>query len=204
MRILVVKGSNPLSRELRRGLQEPNFEIDLVSCPREAEAMARGAHYDAIILDLMIVVAARGDGEAPGPDEGTLTRPAEVENLLARLTPLVTRMPAPPRQAPGAEETVLRAHDLEINTAARTVKRAGVLIDLTNREFDVLELLARNKGKLVTHRAIRSSVWGDEEEMHPSILGTYIRRVREKVDKGHPIELILTRWGRGYMMRGDG
>jgi DNA-binding response OmpR family regulator len=133
-----------------------------------------------------------------------LTKPAEVENLLSRLMPLVSRMPAAPRPALAPEGTALRVHDLEINTAARSVKRAGVLLDLTNREFDVLELLARNKGQLVTHRTIRSTVWGDEEEMHPSILGTYIRRVREKVDKGHPMELILTRWGRGYMMRGDG
>src|SRR5262249_2609246 len=120
----------------------------------------------------------------------------------SRLMPLVSRTPATPR--PAAAGTVWRVHDLEINTAARSVKRAGVLLDLTTREFDVLELLARNKGQLVTHRSIRSAVWGDEEEMHPSILGTYIRRVREKVDKGHPVELVLTNWGHGYMMRGDG
>ena len=202
MRILLVNGTNPLSRELRRGLHEPNFEFDVVSCPQEAETMASGTRYDAIILDLMIVLTAPGEGEAPPQDEGTLTRPAEVENLLSRLMPLVSRMPATPR--PAADGTVLRVQDLEINTAARSVKRAGVLLDLTSREFDVLELLAHNKGQLVTHRTIRSAVWGDEEEMHPSILGTYIRRVREKVDKGHPIELILTSWGRGYMMRGDG
>jgi DNA-binding response OmpR family regulator len=98
---------------------------------------------------------------------------------------------------------VLRSHDLEINTAGRTVQRAGNHIHLTGREFDLLELLARNKGKLVTHRSIRSNVWGDEE-VHPSIVGTYVGRVRDKVDRGHPTELILTRWGRGYMMRGDG
>src|SRR5262249_43590512 len=106
------------------------------------------------------------------------------------------------RQPP--EHAVLRSHDLEINTAGRTVRRAGNPIHLTGREFDVLELLARNKGKLVTHRAIRSTVWGEDGGMHPSIVGTYVGRVRDKVDKGHPIELILTRWGRGYMLRGDG
>jgi DNA-binding response OmpR family regulator len=202
MRILVVKGTDPLSPELRKGLQKPTFEMDIVSCPQEAETMARGTRYDAIILDLMIVLAARAEGEAPPQDEGTLTRPADVENLVSRLMPLVLRTPATPR--PAADGMVLRVHDLEINTAARSVKRAGVLLDLTNREFDVLELLARNKGQLVTHRAIRSTVWGDEQEMHSSIVGIYIRRVREKVDRGHPIELVLTRWGDGYMMRGDG
>lgn len=192
MRILVVKGANPRASELRQALRELGPEVDVVSCPREAEAKARETRYDAVVLDLMVVV-----GSAPGAalEGGTLTTPDEVQGLLARLAPLVGR------EAPAA--AVLRAHDLEIDTGARRATRSGHPIHLTDREFDILQLLARNKGKLVTHRAIRTAVWGDEA-MHHTIIGTYIARVREKVDRGHAEELILTRWGRGYMMRGDG
>jgi DNA-binding response OmpR family regulator len=198
MRILVVKGANPLTRELRKALLEPGLELDLVSSPTEAEARARSTNYDAVVLDLMVVLSAR-EGSKATLEEGVLTKPADVEALLAKLMPLVKRTPAVPPQA----VAVLRAHDLEINTAGRTVQRAGNPIHLTGREFEVLELLARHKGKLVSHSAIRASVWGGES-MHQSIIGTYIGRVRDKVDKGHPVELIITRWGRGYMLRGDG
>src|SRR5262245_2531781 len=116
MRILVVKGANPLTRELRKALMGPGLELDIVSSPSEAEAKARSLEYDAVVLDLMVVLSAREESKAT-LEEGALTSPTEVEALLAKLLPLVRRTSA---LAPQAPKGVLRSHDLELDTAGRS------------------------------------------------------------------------------------
>jgi DNA-binding response OmpR family regulator len=98
---------------------------------------------------------------------------------------------------------VLRVHDLEIDTAARTVKRAGQPIYLTPREYALLEFLAFHRGKVVTRSMIWEHLYDDQDETISNVVDVYIRYLRNKIDKGFEPPLILTRWGEGYMLRGD-
>src|SRR3569623_1871075 len=96
---------------------------------------------------------------------------------------------------------VLRGHDLEIDTAARTVKRAGQSIALTPREYGLLEFLAFHRGKVATRSMIWEHLYDEQDESTSNVVDVYIRYLRNKIDKGHELPLIMTRWGEGYLLR---
>jgi DNA-binding response OmpR family regulator len=98
---------------------------------------------------------------------------------------------------------VLHIHDLEIDTAARTVKRGGQRIHLTPREYALLEFLAFHHGKVVTRPMIWEHLYDEEDENTSNVVDVYIRYLRNKIDKGFAKPLLLTRWGEGYMLRGE-
>jgi len=223
MRVLLVEDHKPLVRALRRGLEEENFAVDTAGDGEEADVKARNTHYDVIILDLMLpkidgltllqrwrrdgiqthvlVLTARGsiDDKVHGLDSGAddyLTKPFELEELLARLRALI-------RREHHVKDPVLRIHDLEIDTAARTVKRGGQIIQLTPREYSLLEFLAFHRGKVATRSMIWEHLYDEQDESTSNVVDVYIRYLRNKIDKGYDPPLILTRWGEGYMMRGD-
>jgi DNA-binding response OmpR family regulator len=98
---------------------------------------------------------------------------------------------------------VLRVHDLEIDTAARTVKRGGKGIHLTPREFALLEFLAFHRGKVVSRSMIWEHLYDEQDENTSNVVDVYIRYLRNKIDKGFELSLILTRWGEGYLLRGE-
>jgi DNA-binding response OmpR family regulator len=223
MRVLLVEDHKPLSRALRQGLEEENFAVDLAEDGEEADVKARATNYDVIILDLMLpkidgltllsrwrkdgmkthvlVLTARGtvEDKVRGLDSGAddyLTKPFELEELLARLRALIRREHA-------VKDPVIRVHDLEIDTAARSVKRAGNSIALTPREYALLEFLAFHRGKVATRSMIWEHLYDDQDESTSNVVDVYIRYLRNKIDKGFDPPLILTRWGEGYMMRGE-
>lgn len=223
MRVLLVEDHKPLSRALKRGLEEEGFAVDIGEDGDEADYKARSATYDVIILDLMLpkvdgltlLKKWRKDGiethvlvltakdttqdKVKGLDLGAddyLTKPFQLEELLARLRVLV-------RRSHQVKDPVLRVHDLEIDTSARTVKRGGSMVHLTPREFALLQFLAFHRGKVVTRTMIWEHLYDEYDENTSNVVDVYIRYLRTKIDKGHTKPLILTRWGEGYMLRGD-
>jgi DNA-binding response OmpR family regulator len=222
VRLLLVEDHKPLVRALRQGLEEEGFAVDVAGDGEEADHKALSTNYDVIILDLMlpkkdgltllkswreggmqthvIVLTARGalEDKIKGLDIGAddyLTKPFELEELLARIRALI-------RRRHQAKDPVLRIHDLTIDTAARVVKRSGQSIHLTPREYALLEFLAFHQGKVVTRTMIWEHLYDEHDESTSNVVDVYIRYLRNKIDKGFDLPLILTRWGEGYMLRG--
>jgi DNA-binding response OmpR family regulator len=223
MRVLLIEDHKPLVRALKQGLEEEGFAVDVASDGQEGDFKARTAEYDVIILDLMLpkedglsllqrwraeglgthvlVLTARGSMEdkVKGLDFGAddyMTKPFELEELLARLRALI-------RRGHQVKSPLIRVHDLEIDTASRTVKRNGQSIHLTPREYALLEFLAFHRGKVTTRSMIWEHLYDDQDENTSNVVDVYIRYLRNKIDKGYEPPLILTRWGEGYMLRSD-
>ena len=224
MRVLLVEDHKPLVRALKQGLEEEGFAVDVAQDGQEGDYKARSAEYDVIILDVMLpkvdgltllqkwrraglkthvlVLTARKEIEdkVKGLDLGAddyLTKPFGMEELLARLRALI-------RRGHEVKDPVLRVHDLEIDTASRTVKRAGQSIKLTPKEYALLEFLAFHQGKVVTRTMIWEHLYDEQDQSTSNVVDVYIRYLRNKIDKDFNPPLILTRWGEGYMLRGDG
>ena len=223
MRVLLVEDHKPLVRALKRGLEEEGFAVDVAYDGEEGAYKAQTAEYDVIVLDLMLpkrdglsllqswrqaglkthvlVLTARGsiEDKVRGLDMGAddyLAKPFELEELLARLRALV-------RRGHQVKDPVIRVHDLEIDTVARTVKRAGKSIHLTPREYALLQFLAYHRGRVVTRSMIWEHLYDEYDENTSNVVDVYIRYLRNKIDKEFDPPLILTRWGEGYLLRGD-
>jgi DNA-binding response OmpR family regulator len=223
MRVLLVEDHRPMADALQRGLEEEGLAVDLAGDGEEADHKARATPYDGIVLDLMLpkkdgltllrgwrasglkahvlVLTARGalEDKVKGLDTGAddyLTKPFELEELLARLRALI-------RRGHHVKDPLLKVHDLTIDTAARTVKRAGRAIHLTPKEYALLEFLAFHAGKVVTRSMIWEHLWDEHDESVSNVVDVYIRYLRNKIDKDFSPPLILTRWGEGYMLRGE-
>jgi DNA-binding response OmpR family regulator len=223
MRVLLIEDHKPLVRALRQALEEEGFAVDAAADGEEGDYKARSAEYDVIVLDLMLpkvdgmtllqtwrrdglgahvlVLTARGgvDDKVKGLDLGAddyLTKPFELDELLARLRALI-------RRGHQVKAPVLKAHDLEIDTSSRTVRRAGKDIHLTPREYALLEFLAYHRGKVVSRSMIWDHLYDDQDENTSNVVDVYIRYLRNQIDKGFDPPLILTRWGEGYLLRGD-
>jgi len=223
MRVLLVEDHKPLRRALKQGLEEEGFAVDAAADGEEGDFKARTADYDVIILDLMLpkvdgltllqkwrhegikthvlVLTARGTTEdkVKGLDLGAddyITKGVALEELIARLRALI-------RRNHQVKDPVVRLFDLEIDTAARAVRRGGRTIHLTPREFALLEFLAFHRGKVVTRSMIWEHLYDEQDENTSNVVDVYIRYLRNKIDKGFEPPLIQTRWGEGYLLRGD-
>jgi DNA-binding response OmpR family regulator len=223
VRVLLIEDHKPLVRALKQGLEEEGFAVDVAYDGEEGGYKAQTADYDIIILDIMLpkedglsllqrwrkagmkshvlVLTARGgiEDKVRGLDLGAddyLTKPFELEELLARLRALV-------RRGHQVKSPVLKIEDLEIDTAARSVKRGGKAIHLTPREYALLQFLAFHRGKVVSRSMIWEHLYDEHDENTSNVVDVYIRYLRNKIDKDHDPPLILTRWGEGYMMRGE-
>ncbi len=223
MRVLLVEDHKPLVRALRQGLEEEGLAVDVALDGEEADFKARSAEYDAIVLDIMlpkkdgltllkewrqsglkahvVMLTARGtlEDKVRGLDSGAddyLTKPFELEELLARLRALI-------RRGHEIKDPIIRVHDLEIDTSTRTVKRGGQAIHLTPREYALLQFLAFHRGRVVSRTMIWEHLYDEHDENTSNVVDVYIRYLRNKIDKGFEPPLILTRWGEGYLLRGD-
>jgi DNA-binding response OmpR family regulator len=223
VRLLLIEDYKPLVRSLQRGLEEEGFAVDVAYDGEEGDRKAQATAYEAIILDLMLpkvdglsllqrwrragltthvlVLTARGsiDDKVRGLNLGAddyLTKPFELEELLARLRALA-------RRGHQVRDPVLRVHDLQIDTAAHTVKRADQSIHLSPREYALLELLACHRGQVLSRSRIWEHLYNDSDASTSNVVDVYINYLRNKIDKGFDPPLILTRWGEGYLLRGD-
>ncbi|MEY4613674.1 MAG: Transcriptional regulatory protein TcrA [Planctomycetota bacterium] len=223
MKILLVEDHKLLSRSLKQALEEDGFAVDLAVSGDEADVKARGSIYDVVILDLMLpkidgltllkgwrkdgftfhilVLTAMGtlEDKVQGLNLGAddyLPKPFELTEFLARVRALV-------RRGHQAKDPILRIHDLEIDTGARVVRRAGKEIYLTPREFSLLRFLCYHRGKVVTRSMVWEHLYDENDDNTSNVVDVYIRYLRNKIDKNFTPPLILTRWGEGYMIKGD-
>lgn len=223
MKILLVEDHKLLARSLKQALEEDGFAVDLAVAGDEADAKARGAVYDVVILDLMLpkidgltllkgwrkdgftfhvlILTAMGtlEDKVLGLNLGAddyLPKPFELTEFLARVRALV-------RRGHQAKDPILRIHDLEIDTGARSVRRAGKDIYLTPREFSLLRFLCYHRGKVVTRSMVWEHLYDENDDNTSNVVDVYIRYLRNKIDKNFTPPLILTRWGEGYMIKGD-
>ncbi len=220
MRILVAEDDALLARSLAKGLRERAHAVDVVQDGESALQQGLLNDYDAIVLDVMLPrrdgfeVARslrRRDVRAPilmltarnrlgdkveGLDAGAddyLTKPFEFEELLARLRALHRRLPT-------LAAEVLKVGDLVVDTRTQTATRGGRALELTSKEYAMLEYLARRAGAIVSRADISAHVWDDNHDTLSNTLEVYVGRLRRKLDDGASRPLLHTRRGAGYML----
>ncbi|MCD6420678.1 MAG: response regulator transcription factor [Synergistetes bacterium] len=221
MRILVVEDEPSLLKAIAKRLQEEGYAVDSATDGESAMSLVEMIEYDCIILDLMIPVMdgmtflkrLRDEGKATpvliltaigdvsvkvkGLDMGAddyLTKPFSFDELLARVRALL-------RRTTENRETVLRVGDLVLDTSKKVVMRGGRVIELTAKEYAILEYLMRNKGQVLTKLQILDHVWNYDFEYSSNIVEVYIRYLRRKIDDGFEKKLIHTVRGIGYTIR---
>jgi len=224
VRVLVVEDQQPILKAVRQALEEEGFTVDIASDGDCAEAKVRATAYDVIVLDIMlpkvdgltllkrwrqagnsshiIMLTAKGTSadKVGGLDRGAddyLTKPFDITELLARVRALT-------RRTHTRKDPIIRVRDLVLDTAARTVTRSGKPVELTPREYRLLEFLAHHAGKVVPHETIWQHLYDEFDDPNSNLIAVYIRYLRKKIDEGFDDKLILSKWGVGYMLRGDG
>ncbi|HOW70960.1 MAG TPA: response regulator transcription factor [Phycisphaerae bacterium] len=220
MRILLVEDYAPLRKSTTQGLEEAGFAVDAAADGEEGLWYAKSNDYDVIILDLMLpavdgltilkrlreagsrvhvlILTARDtvEDKVKGLNVGAddyLVKPFSFEELLARVRALV-------RRRYEAKNPMIRIGDLEIDTAARTTRRAGQLLDLTAREYALLEFLALRAGKLVSRTEIWEHVYDFHSSAQSNVVDVYIGYLRHKIEREGRPRLIHTRRGQGYVL----
>ena len=140
-------------------------------------------------------------GKLLGFDQGAddyIVKPFEFRELLARIKALLKRVQPDPKS-----QRVLRVADLEIDLDSKTVKRGNISIDLTAKEFLLLEFLVRNKGKVVSKADIAENIWNITFDTGTNVIEVYVNFLRKKIDKNYPVKLIHTHIGMGYILKAD-
>jgi two-component system, OmpR family, response regulator len=224
MRVLIVEDEAKMAGLLRKGLRQEGFAVDLAGKGEDALWMAGSTEYDAIVLDLMlpgidgieVCRRLRGDGvwspilmltardgvgdRVAGLDSGAddyLVKPFSYAELLARLRALA-------RRGGGERPTELRVGDLRLDPAARRVWRGEREIELSAKEFAVLEVFMRRPGEVLSRFQLLEHAWDYEYENRSNVVDSYVRFLRRKVDEPFGVRSIETVRGVGYRMREDG
>lgn len=220
MRILVVEDDAPLASVVVRALREESYAVDLAQDGQEAEWCAFENPYDLIVLDLMlprkdglsVLKTLRQSGihtpvliltakDTPndvvaGLDTGAddyLKKPFSLDELMARVRALLRRLP----HETGA---VIEVGPLKIDPARKEVTRAGAKIDLTAKEFALLEYMARHAGTVLTRTQLSEHVWDMNFEPTSNVVDVYVGYLRNKIDKAFDFPMIKTMRGHGYML----
>ena len=222
MKILVVEDDRTVGQYVRRGLEEQRLHVDLVEDGLEGLRFASGGSYDLVILDLrlpgmtglevlrtlrdrgltvpILVLTAQDAVDfkvqalRAGADD-YVTKPFAFEELLARVEALGRR----PQQL---RTPVLRVADLEVDMATHDARRGGEPIELTPKEYTVLEYLVRHAGRVMSRTLITEYAWDYHFDPGTNIVDVVINRLRKKIDSGHAQKLIHTVRGVGYMVKG--
>ena len=223
MRILVVEDEKDLNNIITKHLKKNNFSVDSVFNGEEALEYLEYGTYDLIVLDIMLpkvngyevvkklrenknetavlMLTARDsiDDKIKGLDLGAddyLIKPFDFGELLARIRALV-------RRKYGNTSNTMEIDDLCIDIAKKTVVRGGKNIELTGKEYEVLEYLIQNKGHVLSREKIRDSVWDYAYEGESNIIDVLMKNIRKKIDIGNSKPLIHTKRGLGYVLKED-
>lgn len=218
MRILVVEDEKKIALFVQRGLKECGFVVDIVHHGDEALEIILNNHFDAVVLDIMLpgldglsilrvlrqrsntvpvlILTARGEitEKVEGLDLGAddyLAKPFSIDELAARLRALT-------RRNSGENLVRYRVQDLSLDVATRMARRGTRRIDLTTREFGLLECLMRAPGRVFTRTQLCQHVWEYHFDPESNLVDVYIQRLRRKVDDGEARKLIQTVRGAGY------
>ena len=219
MRLLLAEDDVKLTNALRRGLQREGYAVDVAASGDEALVRTEDRDYDAVVLDVMlpgvdgfavcdairrreqrmpVMMLTARDGvrdRIKGLDAGAddyLVKPFYFGELLARLRALT-------RRGPASRSNVIHVGDLRIDPAAHTVTRDGERIELTQREFAVMEMLATNAGRVVSRAALLEQVWNDNYSGSTNVVDVYVGYLRKKLD--HPFDRPMIRTVRGVGFR---
>jgi two-component system copper resistance phosphate regulon response regulator CusR len=219
MRILIVEDEPKTGDHLQRGLSESGFSADLARTGPDGLHLALEQDYDLIVLDVMLpqmdgwtvlgklrerkgtpVLFLTARDEIPDRVRGLelgaddyLVKPFAFAELLARARTLL-------RRGPVREPEIVRVADLEVDLRRHRVTRAGGRIDLTPKEYGLLQLLARRQGEVLSRSLIASQVWDMNFDSDTNVVDVAIKRLRAKVDDPYPVKLIHTVRGMGYLM----
>lgn len=221
MRILVVEDQKDLNEIIVRKLTNEHYTVDACYTGDDALDFIRCAEYDGVILDIMLpgitgigvlkelrasgnkvpvlLLTALGTVEdrVAGLDAGAddyLVKPFDFDELLARVRAMVRR---------GGERasSVITSGDLTLDSAARHVERAGKEISLTAKEFDILEYLMQNQGKVLSRDKLSNHIWNYDYDGASNVIDVYVYHLRRKVDAGYDEKKIITVKGAGYMVK---
>jgi DNA-binding response OmpR family regulator len=222
MRLLVVEDEHKLASVLKRGLEEHGYAVDLAYDGDDGLAMTTAAPYDLIVLDVMLpgldgfslcnqlraqkmhmpvlMLTARDavDDRVAGLDSGAddyLTKPFAFRELLARIRALLRR------DGLSARDPMLKVADLQIDTVSHEVRRSGKLIDLTSKEYAILEYFARNPNRVLTRTQIAEHVWDFDFVSMSNVIDVYIGYLRRKLGDDSEPRLLRTIRGTGYQLR---
>ena len=221
MRILIVEDELKVASFIRRALEEESYAVDVCFDGIQGRDLASEVDYDLIILDLMLpglsgmdalkamrdarvgtpvlILTARSKVEqrVKGLDAGAddyLTKPFAIEELLARVRVLL-------RRGGGDTAGVLQIDDLILNPVTRDVTRGGQRIEMTSKEYALLEYMMRNTGRVLTRPMIAEHVWDLDFDTFTNVIDVYINYLRNKIDRDHARELIHTVRGSGYTLK---
>lgn len=218
-KILVVEDEKKVSAFIQQGLQEAGYSVETTESPLKAKEILKDNNFDLLILDvmlpdmsglelardlrtsghkglfLMLTALSTTKDKIQGLDAGAddyLTKPFEFEELLARVRALLRRS--------GDNKAQLKNGDLTMDLIGRLVVRGGVKIELTTKEFSLLEFLMRNQDKVVDRNAIARQVWGADFDPDSNVIDVYINHLRKKVDAQFPKKILKTVVGQGYVL----
>ncbi len=221
MRILLVEDDKHMASFIKRGLEEEHYTVDIAPDGENALFLAETNPCDLIILDIMLpdmtgltvckelrakkidtfilILTARDDvadkvlGLKTGADD-YLGKPFEFDELLARISALLRRKRLD-------KDPILKAADLELNQLTHKVMRAKKEINLTNKEYGLLEYLMLNVNQVVTRTQLSEHVWNEDFDTFTNVIDVFINRLRYKIDHGFKKKLIQTLRGTGYMLK---
>jgi DNA-binding response OmpR family regulator len=221
MKVLVIEDEKKISSLIRKGLEEQGFVVDATGNGDEGYLLATTRPYDVLVLDIMlpgrdglsilrnlrekklglpvILLTARSElnerleGLNLGADD-YLTKPFFIEELVARIHAVT-------RRVSGAVQSILSVADLTMNLLTREVRRGATRIEMTPREFTLLEHLMRSPGRVLTRVQICEQVWDYHFDPGTNLVDVYVQRLRKKVDGASPVKLIETIRGVGYRIQ---
>ncbi|MGE5225208.1 MAG: response regulator transcription factor [Omnitrophica WOR_2 bacterium] len=221
MRILIIEDNHRLNNSLRMSLMDDGYAVDSAFDGEEGEDMAQLAPYDAIILDILLpkkdglevcrslrnirvntpilMLTARDavDDRVKGLDSGAddyLVKPFAINELRARLRALL-------RRESSDRSGLLTVNDLVVDPATHFVERAGQKVDLTAKEYALLEYFMRNPNRLITREMAETHIWSYDFENTSNVVDVYVRRLRRKIDDPYEVKLFETVRGSGYRLR---
>ena len=223
MKVLIIEDEQKVAKALQQGLEEHQISCELAFDGQIGKRLALRNFYDMIILDvilpgmngfdicrelrqagintpvLMLTALDTTDDKLSGFDVGAddyLSKPFEFRELLARIRSIVNR-------CSGVMQTsnLLRFADLELNLDTQTASRGGRTIELTAKEFALMEYLIRNKGRVLSKAEIADKVWDINFDTGTNVIEVYVNYLRKKVDKDFPNKLIHTQIGKGYILK---